>query len=117
MLSYERFRPPQVLFGIEVARSPNGIFLCQRKYALDIITEVGLLGAKPATTPCEKNHKLGSAIGSFLSDPATYCRLVGRLIYMCFTRPYLTYCVQVYLNLCKIHAPSIDKLFFVLFDI
>ncbi|XP_068477195.1 uncharacterized protein [Phaseolus vulgaris] len=65
--------------GVEVVRSPNGIFLCQRKYALDIITEVGLLGAKPATTPCEENHKLSSATGSFLSDPATYRRLVGRV--------------------------------------
>ena len=71
--------------GVEVARSPNGIFLCQRKYALDIITEVRLLGAKPATTPCEENHKLGSTTSSFPFDPATYHRLVGRLIYLCFT--------------------------------
>jgi len=54
-----------------------------------------LLGAKPATKPCEENHKLRSATGPLLSDPAMYRRLVGRLIYLCFTRPDLAYSVQV----------------------
>jgi len=81
--------------GVEVARSPFGIFLCQRKYALDIITETGLLSAKPASTPCEENHRLGLATGPPLIDPSSYRRLVGRLIYLCFTRPDLTYSVHI----------------------
>ena len=36
--------------GVEVARR---FFLCQRKYALDIINEVGLLRAKPARVPID----------------------------------------------------------------
>lgn len=42
--------------GVEVTRAPEGIFLCQRKYALDIVSEVGLLGAKPTSIPVEQNH-------------------------------------------------------------
>ncbi|MCH87512.1 LTR retrotransposon like protein, partial [Trifolium medium] len=81
--------------GIEVARSPTGLFLCQRKYALDIISEAGLLGAKPAGFPLEQNHQLPLANGPPISDPERYRRLVGRLIYLSVTRPELSYCVHI----------------------
>ncbi|KAK8951274.1 hypothetical protein KSP39_PZI003194 [Platanthera zijinensis] len=45
--------------GIEVARSRKGIFLSQRKYVLDLLTEVGLLECKPVDTPIVQNHRLG----------------------------------------------------------
>ncbi|RVW31116.1 Retrovirus-related Pol polyprotein from transposon RE2 [Vitis vinifera] len=51
----------QVMDLSSLARNSDGIFLCQRKYTLDIISEVGLLGAKPAGTPLEQNHKLALA--------------------------------------------------------
>nr|GEY71646.1 hypothetical protein [Tanacetum cinerariifolium] len=41
------------------ARAQDGIFLCQRKYALDIICEARLLGAKPTNISMEQNHHLG----------------------------------------------------------
>ena len=44
--------------GIEVTRSKQGIFLSQRKYVLDLLSEVGLLDCKPAETPIVQNHKL-----------------------------------------------------------
>lgn len=81
--------------GIEVARASAGFFLSQRKYCLDIITETGLLGAKPAPVPMELNHKLSLAVGEQLTDPLPYRRLIGRLIYLTFTRPELCYSVHV----------------------
>jgi len=45
-------------FGVEIARSLDGFYLCQRIYALDIISEVGLLEVKPVLVPMEQNHLL-----------------------------------------------------------
>lgn len=81
--------------GLEVARSNEGIFLCQRKYALEIISEAGLLGSKPTDFSLEQNHKLALAEERFLADPEKYRRLVGRLIYLSVTRPDLAYSVYI----------------------
>lgn len=80
--------------GIEIARHPDGLFLSQRKYALDILSESGLLGAKPCDFPIEPNHQLALASGPDFSQPDRYRRLVGRLIYLTFTRPELCYSVH-----------------------
>ena len=83
------------ILGIEFAHSSKGIYLCQRKYALDIISEMGLLGAKPVSFPMEQNHNLAMIQGDFLNNPTSYRCLVGRLIHLLVARPELSYCVNV----------------------
>jgi len=68
------------VLGIEVARSKHGIFLCQIKYTLDLLSETGLLGSKPVDTPIEQNHKLFQCSNSASIDKGRYQRLVGQLV-------------------------------------
>ena len=81
--------------GVEVARWPDGFVLCQRKYTLDIISEVGLLWAKPVVMSLEQNHQLALSTSKELDDLKSYRRLVGWLIYLCFTRLELSYSLHV----------------------
>ncbi|XP_039168789.1 uncharacterized mitochondrial protein AtMg00810-like [Eucalyptus grandis] len=94
---------PKYFLGIEIARSSQGISLSQRKFALEIISEVGLSGCKPAVVPIEQNVKLTTAdydvevpqeADPTLKDPLGYQKLVGKLIYLTMTRPDISYAVQ-----------------------
>ncbi|KAJ0480224.1 putative RNA-directed DNA polymerase [Helianthus annuus] len=44
--------------GIEVLRSKQGIFICQKKYVLDLLVETGMIDCKPADSPMIANQKL-----------------------------------------------------------
>uniref|UniRef100_A0A2N9EWH5 Reverse transcriptase Ty1/copia-type domain-containing protein n=1 Tax=Fagus sylvatica TaxID=28930 RepID=A0A2N9EWH5_FAGSY len=91
--------------GIEVARSRHGIFLSQRKYVLDLLTETGMLACKPIDTPIEQNHKLGDdRVDQVPTNKERYQRLVGRLIYLSHTRPDLAYAVSVVSQF--MHSPN-----------
>ncbi|KAJ0984738.1 hypothetical protein J5N97_003094 [Dioscorea zingiberensis] len=53
-----------------------------------------MLGCRVASTPIEQNHKLCTQSGN-LVNKERYQRLVGRLIYLCHTRPDIAYVVSV----------------------
>nr|GEU81540.1 reverse transcriptase domain-containing protein [Tanacetum cinerariifolium] len=44
--------------GIEVLKSKQGIFICQKKYILDLLAETGMIDCKPVDTPMMVNQKL-----------------------------------------------------------
>jgi hypothetical protein len=80
--------------GIEVSQSTKGIHLSQRKYVLDLLSETGMSGCRPASTPIESNYHITKEGGSPI-DREQYQRLVGRLIYLSHTRPDIAFAISV----------------------
>ncbi|XP_022008603.1 uncharacterized mitochondrial protein AtMg00810-like [Helianthus annuus] len=74
--------------GFEVTRTTNGLFLCQSKYADDILARVDLLDAKPVHTPLTANESF-TLTGDHYHDPTTYRSLA--LQYLTITRPDVSY--------------------------
>ncbi len=72
--------------GIEVIKSPKGIWLLQRQYALNKLFEYGMTGCKPISIPLEQNVKLSADEGDLVEDTTMYKRIVGSLIYITITK-------------------------------
>ncbi|WKA06512.1 hypothetical protein VitviT2T_024408 [Vitis vinifera] len=87
--------PLKYFLGIEVSRSSEGIFLSQRKYALDLLQETGVSGCQLVNSPIEKGLKLCVEPNQVSTDKGRYQRLVGRLMYLAHTRPYIAYTLSV----------------------
>ncbi|KAJ9561212.1 hypothetical protein OSB04_006372 [Centaurea solstitialis] len=81
--------------GIEVLRSKQGIFICQKKYVLDLLAETGMVDCKPVDTPMMVNRRLYMEEEAKLADKGRYQRIVGKLIYLSHTRPDIAYAVGV----------------------
>ena len=81
--------------GIEVARICEGICLSQRKYVLNLLSEIGILGSELLDTPMDPNAKLLPNQGELLDDPGQYRRLVGKLNYLIVARPDVAFAVSV----------------------
>lgn len=68
--------PLRYFLGMEIARNKYGIFVSQRKYVLDLLKEIGLLGCKPVDTPVDCNAKITDQNTSAPIDKGRYQRLV-----------------------------------------
>ena len=79
--------------GLEIARSHSGLVLSQRHYTLQLLEDTGYLACKLALVPMDPKLKLTAHDGELLPDPTIYRRLIGRLLYLTLSWPYITFSV------------------------
>ena len=81
-------KTPQYFLGIEFAYQSGKLALSQRKYHLDFLQEIGLLG-------CKARPKFWDTVSPMMADANRYRHLLGKLIYLIVTHPDITYFVSV----------------------
>jgi len=82
--------------GLEVVRNSTSIHLSKRKYILNLLHDVGMLDCASMPTPMLHSSRLSPTQGAplFDIDASSYCRLIGRLLYLTNTRPEITFSVN-----------------------
>nr|GEY77384.1 ribonuclease H-like domain-containing protein [Tanacetum cinerariifolium] len=68
--------PLNYFLGISVTRDSSGLFLSQKKYAVEILDRAHMLNCNPSRTPIDNESKLGSD-GDSAFDPTLYRSLAG----------------------------------------
>ncbi|GKE61842.1 ribonuclease H-like domain-containing protein [Tanacetum coccineum] len=79
--------------GISAVRHSTGLFLSQRKYALQLFERAHMVNCNPSRTPVDTESKLGPYRVP-VQDLTMYRSLAGGLQYLTFTRSDLSYAVQ-----------------------
>jgi hypothetical protein len=88
--------PLHHFLSITTERRPQGLFLHQRQYVLDIMERAGMSDCKPCSTPVDTQAKLSEddAPPPPVADTTSYRSLTGALQYLTFSRPDIAYVVQ-----------------------
>lgn len=77
--------------GVEVKQSQDGIFICQRKYAKEVLVRFGMEESNSVKNPIVPGTKLHKDEGGERVDETLFKQLVGCLMYLTVTRPDLMF--------------------------
>ncbi|GAA0163302.1 transmembrane signal receptor [Lithospermum erythrorhizon] len=81
--------------GIEVVQKANGVFICQKRYAEQILKRFGMSTCNPVYCPILPGVKVGRDKEGKLVDETYYKQIVGSLMYLTFTRPGLMFATRL----------------------
>lgn len=94
------------ILGIQITRQENGLFMCQTKYAEDLLINAGMRDCAPMPTPLPLKLNNLKGQDEVFSDPTYFRSLSGKLQYLTLTRPDLQFAVNFICQ--KMHVPSVS---------
>ncbi|GJX27826.1 retrovirus-related pol polyprotein from transposon TNT 1-94 [Tanacetum coccineum] len=107
----------QMLFflGLQISKSPRGIFLNQSKYASKIIQKYGLLTSDSVDTPMVEKNKLDEDLQGTPVGATLYRGMIGSVMYLTSSRPDLIYatclCVRYQIKPTEKHLQAVKRIF------
>ncbi|KAL0355625.1 UNVERIFIED_CONTAM: Retrovirus-related Pol polyprotein from transposon RE2 [Sesamum radiatum] len=75
-------------------RSAQGLILTQTKYIKDLVSDTGLSNARATTTSLPTGIKFSADAGNPIAEPEVDRRLVGRLLYLGYSKPDISHASQ-----------------------
>jgi len=81
--------------GLQVHQRKDGIFISQTKYLKQILKKYGMEDSKPVCTPLIIGCSLSSNDESPTVNQPAYRSMIGRLLYLIGTRPYIMHAVGI----------------------
>ncbi|CAJ2627755.1 unnamed protein product [Trifolium pratense] len=81
--------------GMQVQQRQNEIFVCQQKYAKEVLKKFNMEDCKPVATPMNQKEKFSKEDGAERVDENLYRSLIGCLMYLTATRPDIMYAVSL----------------------
>lgn len=73
--------------GIEVLQRADGIFICHKRYALEILKRFGMLESNEVNSPIIPDFKISKDEDGITVNDTYFKQLVGSLMYLTATRP------------------------------
>jgi len=81
--------------GIEVKQSQNEVFICQKKYAKEILKKFQMEECKATSTPMNQKEKLNKNDGADKVDEGYFRSMIGCLMYLTTTVPDILFAVSL----------------------
>ena len=81
--------------GVEVKQCSDGIFICQKRYAREVLARFGMGDSNAMKNPIAPGIKLSKDKGGVRIDETLFKQVVGSLMYLTVTRPDLMYGVSL----------------------
>ncbi|GJU58100.1 retrovirus-related pol polyprotein from transposon TNT 1-94 [Tanacetum coccineum] len=108
-------RQMSIFLGLQVSQSPEGIFINQSKYALEILTKYGIHMSGLVNTPMIDRSKLDEEPLGILVDQTRFRGMVNSLMYLTANRPDLVFtmcmCAGYQAKPTKKHLKAIKRVF------
>lgn len=81
--------------GMEVKQDHERVFICQKKYAKEILKKFQMEDCRSTTTPMNQKEKFSNDNGVEKVDEHYYRSLIGCLMYLTATRPDIMFAVSI----------------------